>query len=82
MLALYLHKFYLILSTHIPLYRTPTNRIGCQIESLGHSLLVSTATGRVVATGKCVRSVIVEIQQRKLVADLILLKMTKFDVIF
>lgn len=48
--------------THSFILYAYTNMIGSQIESLGHSLLVSTPTGRVIDTGKCVRNVTIEIQ--------------------
>ena len=68
--------------THSFISYMHTNRIGYKIEELGHSLLVSTPAGSVIATGECVRDVPVEIQQRQLVADLILFKLQEFDVIF
>ena len=68
--------------THSFISYTHTSRIGCKVEELGHSLLVSTPAGSVIATGECVRNVPVEIQQRQLVADLILFKLQEFDVIF
>ena len=68
--------------THSFISYTHASRIGCEIEELGHSLLVSTPAGSVIATGECVRNVPVEIQQRQLVADLILFKLQEFDVIF
>ena len=59
--------------THSFISYTHTSRIGSKIEKFGHSLLVSTPAGSVIATGECVRDVLVEIQQRQLVADSIVL---------
>lgn len=48
--------------THFFISYAHIDRIGGQIENLGHSLLVSTHAGGVVATSKCVRRVTIEIQ--------------------
>ena len=59
--------------THSSVSYTPASRSENKMEKLGRSLLVFTLAGSVVATGECVRDVLVEIQQRQLVADSIVL---------
>lgn len=43
--------------------------------------MVSTPDGSAIATEECMRNITVEIQQQQLVANLILFKMTEFNVI-